>query len=423
MAGKPSGWKREDHQIYYRTQPGRKHGARLDRYRVIKHSPYRKQITEAAGWESDGWTLEKVRAVRNRLQEAKRTGNAPLTLGEEREANAEAQRRRAEEAVAEARRQKTVADLWDRYSKEVVAIDNKPSTASEKIRMWKSRIQPAIASFKIDEVTETNVGTVVRALLRLDESGQVVGGKGAAGNLYRLLHHMFHKAEAWGLRSKALGNPLENVVEPRVPRRERLLTGSEIGALLRALDEVEAEGTEYQRVIAAIRVVILTGPRISEPLRLRWSEIDRGEMELRLTDTKSGFSRRPISAATLAVLDSVERMPGVDFVFRGIEDPTKPLSYDAVVRAFRRIAERAGVQNCTLHTIRHWFTTMTANSVSNARVGMALTGHKSHAAYMNYVHGDKAQARALADQLAALAEGLANASSNITDMAKVAAAK
>ena len=38
---------------------------------------------------------------------------------------------------------------------------------------------------------------------------------------------------------------------------------------------------------------------------------------------------------------------------------------------------------------------------------MALTGHKSHAAYMNYVHGDKAQARALADQLAALASRLA----------------
>jgi hypothetical protein len=64
-----------------------------------------------------------------------------------------------------------------------------------------------------------------------------------------------------------------------------------------------------------------------------------------------------------------------------------------------------------------------ANSVSNARVGMALTGHKSHAAYMDYVHGDREQARALADQLATLAEGLANSSSNVTDMAKVAAAK
>jgi hypothetical protein len=42
---------------------------------------------------------------------------------------------------------------------------------------------------------------------------------------------------------------------------------------------------------------------------------------------------------------------------------------------------------------------------------------------MNYVHGDKAQARALADQLAAVANGLAKANSNIATMAPAAAAK
>ena len=66
---------------------------------------------------------------------------------------------------------------------------------------------------------------MVRAPLRLDEAGQVVSGKAEAGNIYRLLHHMFRKAIGWKLRAKEAGNPLENVVEPRVPRRERLLTG------------------------------------------------------------------------------------------------------------------------------------------------------------------------------------------------------
>jgi integrase len=103
--------------------------------------------------------------------------------------------------------------------------------------------------------------------------------------------------------------------------------------------------------------------------------------------------------------------------------PTAPLPYTTVERAFNRIAARAGVERCTLHTLRHWFATMTANSVNNARVGMALTGHKSHAAYMNYVHGDREQARALADQLAALAEGLAKADSTVAAMAKTTAAK
>jgi integrase len=413
-----SKWVQAAPGVRYRKHANRKHGARLDRYFVIRHSVNGKQIDEPLGWGSDGWTATRAQAELSRLQEAKRTGRGPTTLRGEAEAHRRAEQRRAEEEAAQARRQRTVADLWNRYSKEVVAVENRPRTAAEKTRIWERRIKPAIGELKINNVTEEEAGAVVRAPLRLSNSGQVVGGRAEAGNIYRLLHHMFSKALGWGLRAKEAGNPLENVTEPKVARRERLLTGGEIGALLKTLDAAEANGTEHPRVIAAIRVVILTGPRISEPLRLRWREIRRDEMELHLSDTKSGFSRRPISAATLAVLDSVERMPGVDFVFRGIKDPRKPLSYNTVEKAFRRIADAAGVQDCTLHTIRHWFSTMTANSVSNQRVGMALTGHKSHAAYMNYVHGDKEQARALAEQLAALANGLAAAGSNVVDLRK-----
>ena len=58
--------------------------------------------------------------------------------------------------------------LWDRYSKEVVAIENKPSTVAEKTRMWFARIEPAIGKLKISDVTEEDAGAVVRAPLRLD---------------------------------------------------------------------------------------------------------------------------------------------------------------------------------------------------------------------------------------------------------------
>ena len=74
--------------------------------------------------------------------------------------------------------------------------------------------------------------------------------------------------------------------------------------------------------------------------------------------------------------------------------------------------------NCSLHTLRHWYATQTANSVSNPRVGMTLTGHKSHAAYMNYIHSDKEQARDLADRLGKLATGLGDAAESVVEMAK-----
>jgi integrase len=395
--------------IRYRQHPTRKHGARFDRYFTLRRSVNGRQVEEKLGWASEGWTVARAQEELIRLRQADRTGKGPATLREEREANRRAEQKRTEEEAAQARRQKTVADLWDRYAKEVIAIENKPSTSAGKTRMWERRIKPVIGRLKIGEVTDEDVGAIVRAPLRLDDAGQVIGGKAEGGNLYRLLHHLFQKALEWKLRPKEVGNPLESVTEPKVPRRQRLLTGGEVGALLRALDAAGIEGTEHPRVIAAIRVVILSGPRIGEPLGLRWSEIRREEMELHLLDTKTGFSRRPISAATLAVLDSVERVPGVEFVFPDIKTPNRPLPYHTVEKAFRRMVNTAGVKNCTLHTIRHWFSTMTANSVKNPRVGMALTGHKSLAAYMNYVHSDKEQASALAEQLATLAAGLAKA--------------
>jgi integrase len=352
-------------------------------------------------------TLDMARAQARRLNGEIASGRDPVG-----EAKA---RREAKER--QARLEKTMADLWERYSLEVVAIENKPSTAAEKRRLWAKRIEPVIGKQKVAEVTGDDVGGIVRQSLRLDRRGRVIGGKGEAGNVYRLLNHMFHKALVWGVRPRELGNPLEAVAEPKTQRRERLLAAGEVGAIMSALDGCQRDDLEHPQVIAAIKVTLLIGARVSEVLGLEWSHIHRDGPELHLPDTKTGFSRRPLSAEAIAVIDNVGRMPGSAYVFRSPKDPTKPVSYSAVEQAFRRIRDRAGVNNCTLHTLRHWFATLTANSVSNPRIGMALTGHKSLSAYMNYVHGDREQARALADQLGAFSASLAGGG-NIVQLRK-----
>jgi integrase len=220
-----------------------------------------------------------------------------------------AERKKAEAETRRQRLEKTVDDLWDRYRKEVMAVANKPRTVADKNRLWKQRIRPALGHLKVQEVTEEDAGAVVRAPLRLDANGRVIGGKAEAGNTYRLLHHMFRKALQWGLRPREAGNPLENVVEPKTSRRERLLAPGEIGALLKALERAATENTEEPQIIAAVQTVILTGARISELLALQWDHIRPEETELHLPDTKTGFSRRPISTETLAVLEASSGCP------------------------------------------------------------------------------------------------------------------
>jgi integrase len=402
--------------IRARDHDTRRHGVKADRYFTLRFSVDGRQIEEALGWASEGWTLARAQEELGKLREAKRTGEGPATLRDRVRAKRQAEREQAESEARRQRLEKTVSDLWDRYTKEVMAVENKPRTITEKARLWERRLKSALAHLKVQNVTQEDAGAVVRAALRLDAAGRVIGGRAEAGNAYRLLHHMFRKALSWGLRSKEAGNPLENVAEPKTMRRERLLAPSEVGALLKALDRAEAEQQEVPQIVGAIRAAILTGARISELTGLRWEHLRRHEMELHLPDTKTGFSRRPLSAETLALFDGIERVPGSPFVFRAVKSVTKPLPYNTVEKAFRRIVAAAGVKNCTLHTIRHWFATATANSVSNPRIGMALTGHKSHAAYMNYLHGDREQARALAEQLAEMAKRLGAAEPNVVQM-------
>jgi len=83
----------------------------------------------------------------------------------------------------------TVADLWTRYVAEEVAPHNKPSSAALKRRLWARRIAPAIGSRALRDVTGHDLSALVRAPLRFHPAtGEIAGGKGEAGNLYRLLH-------------------------------------------------------------------------------------------------------------------------------------------------------------------------------------------------------------------------------------------
>src|ERR1051325_2596618 len=88
--------------IRARDHATRKHGVRRDRYFTLRFSVDGRQIEEALGWASDGWTLDRAQEELGKLRAAKRTGEGPATLRErakvgretERQANEAAERRR-----------------------------------------------------------------------------------------------------------------------------------------------------------------------------------------------------------------------------------------------------------------------------------------------------------------------------------------
>jgi hypothetical protein len=297
----------------------------------------------------------------------------------------------------------SMAELWARYTADEIVPHNKPATAALKRRMWTKYVEPTIGRLPVREVTGTDLAEILRLPLRFDSKGQLVGGKGESGNLYRLLHHLFARALAWRVRPLELGHPLDGIEPQRLSRRERLLSDAELQALLAATEQ--DEGAEQIR--KAIKLAALTGWRIMEILTLRWEYLRRDLGEARLPETKIGFSVRPLSVAAWTVLDTIKCQPGVQWVLPGVRNAALHLDYDTVEKGFRRIAAAAGVMRVTLHSLRHRFTTDVASAAPNIRTGMAVTGHKSVQSFLTYVHAERDRAQAVAadvtNKLAALA--------------------
>ena len=98
---------------------------------------------------------------------------------------------------------------------------------------------------------------------------------------------MFNLAETWGLRPDG-SNPCLHVKRFKEEKRERFLSAEEFRQLGHVLDEILEDGTETRSAVVAIRLLMLTGCRLSEIQKLRWEHVNLVAGELRFPDTKTG---------------------------------------------------------------------------------------------------------------------------------------
>jgi len=93
--------------------------------------------------------------------------------------------------------------------------------------------------------------------------------------------------------------------------------------------------------VAMVHILALTGMRLGEVQNLRRNEIDRRAHALRLADTKSGASVRPLSHSALDVLDEVNKNPDCPCAFRLLVG-TAPIE----VSAMRSVGSYRGGRSC-----------------------------------------------------------------------------
>ena len=73
------------------------------------------------------------------------------------------------------------------------------------------------------------------------------------------------------------------------------------------LDEILQDGSETRSAVVAIRLLMLTGCRLSEIQKLRWEHVDLEAGELLLPDTKTGGRAVPLAPSAVRLLESLPR--------------------------------------------------------------------------------------------------------------------
>ncbi|WP_130472111.1 site-specific integrase [Candidatus Magnetaquicoccus inordinatus] len=318
-----------------------RHAGRLRRYTIGQHgSP---------------WTPDQARQEAVRLLGAVSEGKDP------------AESKAAEKSVP------TIADVAERFQREHVAVKNKPRTVTEYRRLFDRIIIPQLGKYRVDALQRSQIAKLHNSMQKTPYQ---------ANRVIELLSILYNWMESVGIRPDHT-NPIVHIKQYREEKRERILSDDELLRLGQAIADTERSGTTSPYVLAAIRLLILTGARLSEILTLTWGEVDFQYGVLRLADSKTGAKNIPLNPPALELLATLPRIEDNPHVIVG------KVSGHAMVninRAWRAIREAAGMPTLRIHDLRHAYASIGASMGMSLPVIGKLLGHTQAATTQRYAH-------------------------------------
>lgn len=240
----------------------------------------------------------------------------------------------------QARKAPTMKGLGERFLKEHVAVRCKPSTQAEYKRSIELFINPKVGTRKVTDIERHDVTELHHCLSHIPyQANRTLG----------VLSKMFNLAEAWGIRPDG-SNPCLHVKKYVEEKRARFLSPEEFAALGTALREVEQDGSEAQAAVDAIRLLMLTGCRLSEIMTLKWDYVDIKVRELRLPDSKTGAKIVHFGNTAADVLKGIKKAEDNPYVITGKKQGSRLTDLQ---HPWRRIRVKAGLDDVRIHDLRH----------------------------------------------------------------------
>ena len=310
---------------------------------------------------------------------------------------------------AQDRQGMTVKELIEAFLDQHTALKLKPSTEKRYSHLLRHWVVSELGSTKADGLTRTAVAKLRSKMKRKPVS---------ANRMLGALSSVYSFAQRRGIVPEGF-NPARRIEKYKEHRRERFLTTAELGRIGAALREAETTGIPWvvddtqpnakhipkqaknRRTIfgtlatAAIRLLMFTGCRLSEILRLKWGHVDIERGMLLLPDSKTGRRSVVLNAPALAVLASLPRLGA--FVVPG-GDPERP-RHD-LKNLWQAVSRRAGLSGVRIHDLRHTYASFGAGGGLGLPIIGKLLGHSQPATTARYAHLDADPLRRASESIA-----------------------
>lgn len=249
----------------------------------------------------------------------------------------------------------------------------KPLSASEYRRIAKLYILPALKNRRLDDIERPDIARLHHGMRAKPYQ---------ANRTLALLSKFFNWCEKQEMRPDGT-NPCRHIDKYKERKRERFLSEEELARLGEALTAAEETGTPSPYVIAAIRLLVLTGARLNEILTLKWAYFNVERQQLRLPDSKTGQKSIYLNPPALEVLTSIPRIKGNPYVICGHKEGAHLVNLQKPWRQLRKVAD---LDDIRIHDLRHSFASVAAGGGMSLPVIGALLGHSQSQTTQRYAH-------------------------------------
>jgi integrase len=160
----------------------------------------------------------------------------------------------------------------------------------------------------------------------------------------------------------------------------------------------------------AIRLLLLTGARVSEVLSARWDWVAWDRRVIELPDSKTGAKPLFLSEAAVAALRNLRDDEDQPFIIRG-RFADRPLVN--LAKPWRRVCALAKLEGVRIHDLRHTAASIGVATGTSLPIIGRLLGHSQSQTTQRYAHVDRDPALIAADKIGDAITGLLNAKANL----------